>query len=365
MQFNLSLGLFSSFDIDSGTKLLLKTIAQQEFLKGSESVLDAGCGVGTIAISLKKRFPTLSVTASDRDALALKFTQDNIKLNGFNSEDIKTASGLLPGSLQMPIEGLPARYDSIISNIPAKAGNPVIEDFIKNCGLHLNEEGKAAIVIVEPLADFAKECLNESGAQIIYTEADKNYSVFHFIPEKQTETKSFSEVYERTNDMVSGFYGLPEFDSISYATKITLEMISKFQNGRKTIIWNPGIGHIPLKCSNKKNLVLASSDLLQLKATNYNVGLENRSLHLSKFTELEKNELSEIDYIIASPDFITGAEVEKDIIETSKKLLRTGGKLIVTGKSSDISRVEKRKDNFIIKQSIKFRGFRSLFLEKQ
>ncbi|HAK45883.1 MAG TPA: methyltransferase, partial [Spirochaeta sp.] len=122
LSFYLSLGLFSSFGVDSGTRLLLKTLAQQKSVPEKGSILDSGCGTGVIAVSLKKKFPELDITASDRDALALRFTEMNIKLNKLGKDGIRTAAGLLPGSLKSPVEGESKLYDLIISNIPAKAG---------------------------------------------------------------------------------------------------------------------------------------------------------------------------------------------------------------------------------------------------
>ena len=365
LSFYLSLGLFSSFDIDSGTKLLLKTLAQQNTIPEQGKILDSGCGIGVIAVCLKKRFPNLDVTASDRDALALYFTQKNIELNKIGKSAIRTAPGLLPGSLKAPVEGEPKSYDLIISNIPAKAGNPVIKDFLQNCGQHLSETGRAAVVIVASLADFAENSLLESRAEILYKEADKNYTVFHFCPPRNIIPGSFVSVYERTGNRISGFYGLPEFDSVSYRTKVVIEMLSRCSCSGKTLIWNPGIGHIASACKTASEIIIAGPDLLQLKATNYNTTSGWPSFHLPVFSRLTKAVDEKPDWIIAAPDFISGAGVETEVTATALNLLNKKGKLLIAGKSSDISRIEKSGKGYIIKESIKYRGFRALLLEKQ
>ncbi len=358
------MGLFSSFGVDSGTRLLLKSLAQKNIIPEEGRVLDAGCGTGVIAVSLKKRFPELDVTAADRDALALNFTAMNAHLNKLPHEGFGTTAGFLPGSLRTPLISGKQQFDLIVSNIPAKAGNPVIKDFLQNCGLHLSEKGKAAVVIVAPLADFAENCLVENGAEITFREADKQYTVFHFIPGRSGEYSSLIDIYRRSEGKTAGFYGLPEFDSVSYSTRNTLETLKNFNCRGETLIWNPGVGHIPCTCNTAEKIILAGSDLLQLKASAYNLASEAEQLHLPGFFALSDYTGFHPDYIIAAPNFISGAEVESEILQTSSGLLQKRGRLLISGKSSDISRVEKYKKGFIIKNSIKFRGFRSLLLEK-
>ena len=43
LEFDLSHALFSSFDVDAGTRLLLKEVAQDPVLDAASLVLDAGC----------------------------------------------------------------------------------------------------------------------------------------------------------------------------------------------------------------------------------------------------------------------------------------------------------------------------------
>ncbi len=62
--------LFSSHHVDDGTMLLLKTLAQRQAIPLEGRVLDAGCGVGPLALAIKKFRPALRVAARDRLALA-------------------------------------------------------------------------------------------------------------------------------------------------------------------------------------------------------------------------------------------------------------------------------------------------------
>jgi len=377
LKFQLSLGLFSSFSVDAGTRLLLKTIAQQKILPEEGSVLDSGCGTGTIAVSLKKKFPKLDITASDRDALALKFTSKNAALNKLPKTGFNIVSGMLPGGMENPFfpetsEENTKKYDLIISNIPAKAGGPVIEDFFYGCGKHLTESGKAAVVIVATLAEAAENSLIKSGAEITHKEADNQYTVFHFIPAKiPGRNKNFTDIYLRTRGRINGFYGLPDFDSISYQTNLTLKTLKQSDVQGQVVFWNPGTGHLPYALylpENKKpkNMIFAGNDLLQLKASEYNIDADDvRLIHLPVISSISM-QLPEksIDFFVANPVMITGAGVEEELMTTAASLLRKGGKLLVSGRSSDIARIEKHKKQFTELSSQKYRGFRVLLLQK-
>jgi 16S rRNA G1207 methylase RsmC len=83
-RFALSLGLFSSADIDRGSRLLLKVLSRllDESPSGGlppRRVLDAGCGIGVIGICAARALmaagsPPLAVRAQDRDELARIFS---------------------------------------------------------------------------------------------------------------------------------------------------------------------------------------------------------------------------------------------------------------------------------------------------
>ena len=77
LAFHLSHALFSSYDIDDGTRLLLKTLAQKTDLGSLRSALDIGCGVGVIGAAVAAQAPSAEVVMQDRDALAAAFAREN------------------------------------------------------------------------------------------------------------------------------------------------------------------------------------------------------------------------------------------------------------------------------------------------
>src|SRR6056297_1717368 len=171
LSFLLSQALFSSYDIDKGSRFLLKTAHRNIDFSSIQQVLDIGCGIGTIGVCLQKAYPHLRVTMQDRDALALTFSQYNAQKN--SAEGVHVVGGLA-------FQGLRGQhFDLVISNIPAKVGEPVLRQLYRSMLLHAT---LSAIVVVNPLADYTQQTLAELGAQILYQEQGSGHSVFYFTP---------------------------------------------------------------------------------------------------------------------------------------------------------------------------------------
>ena len=113
LKFKVYQSLFSSHDVDIGTKRLLRTFVFEDF-QNYNTVLDLGCSYGPLGIALKYANKPSECDMIDRDALALAFSRINSELN--NASDIKIYGGL-------GYDDVNDRYfDLIVSNIPAKVG---------------------------------------------------------------------------------------------------------------------------------------------------------------------------------------------------------------------------------------------------
>jgi hypothetical protein len=139
-------------------------------------ILDAGSGVGVLGIAAAKALEALgvdtAVRAQDRDELARVFTSRNALRNGLSPDRLAArAERLLSG----PQEG---RYDLILSNLPAKAGRPVLEDFFRRSSRMLAEHGRGAVVIVNTLAEAAWNWMKDAGAMVLRTETGAEHTVF-------------------------------------------------------------------------------------------------------------------------------------------------------------------------------------------
>jgi 16S rRNA (guanine1207-N2)-methyltransferase len=141
LAFDVGHTLFSSFQVDDGSDLLLRTI---EPAAPPASILDLGCGVGVLGITLARRYPEAVVTMADVNLLAVRYARHNIALNGASNA---TAQGSV-GLEQVP----PGPYDLIVSNIPAKIGDLAIEqEFVLAPLERLRPGGEYWFVVVSGL----------------------------------------------------------------------------------------------------------------------------------------------------------------------------------------------------------------------
>lgn len=139
-EFDVGETLFSTFDIDHGTDVLLRAID----VENPKTILDLGCGYGPIGIVLAKKYPQTKVIMIDRDLLAVHYTKLNIEKNGIHNAEVLGSVG---------IEQIKdKKFDLIVSNIPAKIGDRAItEEFILNPYKHLNSDGEYWFVVVNAL----------------------------------------------------------------------------------------------------------------------------------------------------------------------------------------------------------------------
>lgn len=138
--FDVAHTLFSSFQVDVGTDLLLRTLD----VIAPRRILDLGCGAGVIGIVLAHCFPEAEVIMADSNLLAVRYARHNCTLNEKHNTRVLGSVGLeqVPGGT----------YDLIVSNIPAKIGDEAIEhDFILAPFARLAPGGEFWFVVVSGL----------------------------------------------------------------------------------------------------------------------------------------------------------------------------------------------------------------------
>ena len=317
LQFALSQSLFSSFDVDTGSRLLLASIAQQLSADPAErgrlrSILDLGCGTGVLGLALAKHYGA-ELTGRDRDALALAVTAHNAARNGIACH---TRGGVDTANLDGTRE--PGPFQLVVSNLPAKAGEPVLAHMIAEGVRVTAATGRIAIVVVSNLAAQTRRQLAEV-ADLIHEREGNRHAVFHArprartgadAPDAATETAALPAPYQRhhaemtlarTSYPLATSYGLPDFDRPSHLLELTAATIqrrlldpqgSERALALKTIlVWNPGQGHIPvwLACATGAGhtagsggspcFTLVSRDALQLLVTRANLYCNSIPLH--------------------------------------------------------------------------------------
>ncbi len=130
--------VFSSAELDNGSKLLLSTFDKADRLKGK--VLDLGCGAGVIGASLKQQFPKIKLTMSDIHAMALESSKRTLAENQLEGD-------VVASDVFSHIDG---RFDLIVSNPPfhdgADTAYRAVEELISQAKAHLNKGGELRIV---------------------------------------------------------------------------------------------------------------------------------------------------------------------------------------------------------------------------
>jgi len=178
-RFALSQELFSSQDIDRGSRLLLKALSRfldETPLQGGIPLLDAGAGIGVLGIcaagALRAAGASPIARLQDRDDLARRFSLRNARGNGLGEEALTCHTEPLldvpPGS----------HFSLILSNVPAKAGLPVLEDLVPRSLKLLSPGGRVFLVVVRPLAALFRGAILRAGALLLQEEASPGHSVF-------------------------------------------------------------------------------------------------------------------------------------------------------------------------------------------
>ena len=509
LEFDLSHALFSSFDVDAGTRLLLKEVAQDPVLDAASLVLDAGCGTGVIGISLAAALPRARFILQDRDTLACEFSFHNCKKNGISASlfsldgtlrdstlgrkaeyeaesrtgretdmadtpealaapdapDVSDAPQVLiyPGLLagQNPCAEAYGGYDVVISNVPAKAGASVLTDFFESCQAKLlRPSGRLAFVIVNTLVDVADAWRAQSPMRLIRKTKGPSHTVF--ILEKPASgadpsdrpvqrdypTSNSSPNFSRpltsplthplTFDLTpyfrsqttfmlgkrsavpikaTGFWGLPEFDTPSYATQLAVETLENLDVVRDVVrpdhsdngadgetlqlentskpekrpgtemsffVYEPGIGLSALwvrEFFHPAKMELTSRNVLSLLATRFNLELEGKDLAGGKnihppdksqgrpevdsvqhvrediilrfALDLKENCANSHSLVLWFCDEIPEYNYIEKTLGALDSLLQPGGIAVVVGTSAAIAKLEKRRPSALRRLSSK------------
>jgi SAM-dependent methyltransferase len=351
LMFDVSQSLFSSTNIDEGTKALLNSLRKNEKIK-YESILDLGGGYGIIGIFLKKQNPDAEVECVDRDALAIEFSKHNAEVNNCKIK--------VYGSLGYQEVG--GKFDLIVCNFPAKAGEKALEDFVYNASWHLHENGIFAIVIVKELEKEFEKSLNQD-INVLYKQKTSGHIIYHLGYKK--EIKSEEDPYYRKNVnfhidnknyKLKTAVNVNEFISQHYSTMCILGLIKKLE-AKEPVIIEPFQGHVAIGVMHymkPKKITLVSRDLLSLRYSEKNL-IENgeRQVNVVHTPHLSEN-LG--DLVIWRID----EKEEKKVFQLKFNLLKKNYKrIVIAGKKGQLGRFLKRK----IKKEFEKENYKAILLE--
>ena len=163
MTFLTDAGVFSKKMIDYGSQALLKCL---HFHK-EESVLDVGCGYGTLGLTLVK--------AKEVKATLVDINQRALDLARQNADRNQVLATIFQSNIYQNVEG---RFHHIISNPPIRAGKQIVHEVIAGSHAHLLDGGDLTIVIQKKQgAPSAKAKMEEVFGNCEILKKDKGYYI--------------------------------------------------------------------------------------------------------------------------------------------------------------------------------------------
>lgn len=161
-------GVFSNTEIDEGSIVLLKNVIKEEV---SGSILDVGCGYGTLGLYLSLKYPHTKVVLFDINERAVDLTKTNITQN-----KITNANAYVAGNYQ----ALPKHsFDLIVINPPIRAGKKVYYPLLSDAKDYLTDGGKLMFVIRKSHgAKSAAKYVAEHFSHVTQVDKDAGFYVY-------------------------------------------------------------------------------------------------------------------------------------------------------------------------------------------
>ncbi len=325
-----------------------------------------------LAVALAAARPGMAVDAVDRDALAVTLTAANARLNA--AAGVRASGSLV---LDTRVGG---PYDLAASNLPAKAGHPVLEAMVRRLALLVRPGGRAAVVVVTPLKELIRSAIEAQGRGVLFTEESREHVVYHYEGGGAGDAASqpwLAPFLRHAGRFEAGgarygmttVYGLPDFDTPSYEQELALEALGDARPEGVWVFWRTGQGHLPAALLGRgapAALVLAGRDLLSLEVSRVNAlaagaapgGIE--TLHLPFYFLVER----EADFAAFSPDDDPGWRWQAAFAANAGRLVRPGGLLLVSGRSGALARIGDVEPRFRVLRDQKRRGFRAMLLRR-
>ena len=366
------------------------------------NILDAGSGVGVLGVcaagALLDTGSDFHIRSQDRDELASIFTGINARINKIPDDKISSFT-------EPMLAGPFINYDLILTNIPAKAGLPVLEDFITRSVNMINADGRIMMVAVNTLSQFFTEQINNYGA-LFFREQGPGHTVYVFGQDIDKSDRYSSDSVHAPINNDNFFIKCPgyirnkndyEMENITYhldtihgaqgfdspgndaeaAAKLTLRLGEKIAASEKplsVLIWAEDQGHyaawfvkwqIQLYFSfnenefnfvkNDFNMVLAGRNILALSTARRNtviaLGEDSGTEKIKAVSAADllldmdriKNEKNGFNLLAIFPEPVPGTDRYEAMWESLARLALPSAIVITCFTSSEAGRFDRRK----------------------
>jgi hypothetical protein len=360
----------------------------------------------------------LQVRAQDRDELARVFTEYNAAANGikvpgtslaYQGADHTTGRGVVLSAHTEPLLAEPggARWDLILSNIPAKTGESVLLDFIPRSAGLLSEGGSVMVVVVNTLAGLLRSWIRELALLLLHDESGKEHTVLVYgaksdLRSAVTGADNAGEGFlrqwpcylrcsgdfelENTGYHIDAFHGTAGFDNpggaVTAAARLTGHMSSAITTrsiSMPILVHEPDQGHFPVwftkyleraDRSTPVQIVLSGRNILALEAARHNLAgaaqlVPAVDILLSRDALLAAAG-SPYGAVFLFPDMVPRTGRIGAYWEGLGALLAPGGIAIAALPSSEAERFDREKPRgFVRLDDHKRHGFRALGSEKR
>ncbi|MBO6261409.1 MAG: class I SAM-dependent methyltransferase [Bacilli bacterium] len=168
-------GVFSKSNVDEGSYAFLKVLLPLDL---GNTILDLGCGYGTIGLTLAKAHEQARITLADVNPRAVALCKRNAELL-----KLSPRVTILQSDIYEKIEG---PYDSIVVNPPIRAGKAVTYRMYEEAKQYLIDGGSLYIVIRKAQgAPSASKYIESIFGNITLLKRDKGYYIYRATKSKQ------------------------------------------------------------------------------------------------------------------------------------------------------------------------------------
>ena len=168
-------GVFSKSNVDEGSYAFLKVLLPLDL---GNTILDLGCGYGTIGLTLAKAHEQARITLADVNPRAVALCKRNAELL-----KLSPRVTILQSDIYEKIEG---PYDSIVVNPPIRAGKAVTYRMYEEAKQYLIDGGSLYIVIRKAQgAPSASKYIESIFGNITLLKRDKGYYNYRATKSKQ------------------------------------------------------------------------------------------------------------------------------------------------------------------------------------